>query len=128
MRFCTCAACDVTCRIELHKYEKVKNSRKIYDFVEKSIKILEDFMKFEKLVKICESVTFKMTHFAFANKGQIQCLILLILTLIDKCKMCHFECHGLMCEFNCVAYFQNGPKPSSCYVKIRYLHSITFVV
>jgi hypothetical protein len=42
-----------------------------------------------------ESVTFKTTHFAFANKGQIPCEILLILTLIDKYKMYHFECHGL---------------------------------
>jgi hypothetical protein len=42
-----------------------------------------------------ESVTFKMTHFAFVNKGQIPRVIILILTLIDKCKMCHFECHGL---------------------------------
>jgi hypothetical protein len=38
-----------------------------------------------------------MTHFAFVNKGkgQILCVIILILTLIDKCKMCHFECHRL---------------------------------
>jgi hypothetical protein len=36
-----------------------------------------------------------MTHFVFVNKGQIPCVIILILTLIDKCKMCHFECHGL---------------------------------
>ncbi len=42
-----------------------------------------------------ESVTFKITHFAFVNKGQISCIIILILTLIDKCKMCHFECHRL---------------------------------
>ncbi len=42
-----------------------------------------------------ESVTFKMTHFAFVNKGQILFVIKLILTLIDKCKMCHFECHAL---------------------------------
>jgi hypothetical protein len=27
----------------------------------------------------------------------------------------------------CVGYFQNGLKPFSCYVKISYLHSITFV-
>jgi hypothetical protein len=45
---------------------------------------------------IYESVTFKMTHFVFVNKGQILCVIILILTLIDKCKMCHFECHGLI--------------------------------
>jgi hypothetical protein len=43
-----------------------------------------------------ESVTFKMTHFAFVIKGQIPFVIILILTLIDKCKMCHFECHGLI--------------------------------
>jgi hypothetical protein len=42
-----------------------------------------------------EFVTFKMTHFAVVNKGQITSLITLILTLIDECKMCHFECHGL---------------------------------
>ncbi len=42
-----------------------------------------------------ESVTFKMTHFAFVNKGQIPFVIIFILILIDKCKMCHFECHGL---------------------------------
>jgi hypothetical protein len=42
-----------------------------------------------------EFVTFKMIHLAFVNKGQIPCVIILILTLIDKCKMCHFECHGL---------------------------------
>jgi hypothetical protein len=42
-----------------------------------------------------ESVTFKMTHFAFVNKGQNQYDYTRNLTLIDKCKMCHFECHGL---------------------------------
>jgi hypothetical protein len=42
-----------------------------------------------------ESVTFKMTHFALVNKGEISYIIILILTLIDKCKMCHFECNGL---------------------------------
>ncbi len=49
-------------------------------------------------------MTFKMTHFAFVNKGQIPYVIILILTLIDKCKMCHFECHGLKYfkqSFNC---------------------------
>ncbi len=40
-------------------------------------------------------MTFKMTHFAFVNKSQNQFDYTLILTLIDKCKMCHFECHGL---------------------------------
>jgi hypothetical protein len=44
-----------------------------------------------------ESVTFKMTHFAFVNKGQIPCVIILILTLIDKCKMCYFEFNELIC-------------------------------
>jgi hypothetical protein len=43
-----------------------------------------------------ESVTFKMLHFAFVNKRQIPFVIILILTLIDKCKMCHFECNGLI--------------------------------
>ncbi len=50
---------------------------------------------------INESVTFKMTHYAFVNNGQIPCVMIMIilsLTLIDKCKMCHFECHGLKCK------------------------------
>jgi hypothetical protein len=51
--------------------------------------------KSNKFEKQNESVTFKMTHFAFVNKGQIRSVNVLILTLIDKCKMCHFECHGL---------------------------------
>ncbi len=43
-----------------------------------------------------ESVTFKMTHFAFVKKDQNQYDYKWNLTLIDKCKMCHFECHGLI--------------------------------
>jgi hypothetical protein len=35
-----------------------------------------------------------MTHFAFVNNAQIPFVTTLILTLIDKCKMCHFECHS----------------------------------
>ncbi len=38
-----------------------------------------------------------MAHFAFVNKGQNQYDYKWNLTLIDKCKMCHFECHGLIC-------------------------------
>ncbi len=41
------------------------------------------------------SVTFKMTHFAFVNKGQNQYDYKWNLLLIDKHKMCHFECHRL---------------------------------
>ncbi len=37
-----------------------------------------------------------MTHFAFVNKGQNQYDYIWNLNLIDKCKMCHFECHGLI--------------------------------
>jgi septin family protein len=37
-----------------------------------------------------------MTHFAFVNKGQNQYDYKWNLTLIDKRKMCHFECHGLI--------------------------------
>jgi hypothetical protein len=37
-----------------------------------------------------------MTHFAFVNKGQNQYDDTWNLTLIDNCKMCHFECHGLI--------------------------------
>jgi hypothetical protein len=37
-----------------------------------------------------------MTHFAFVNKSQNQYDYKWNLTLIDKRKMCHFECHGLI--------------------------------
>ncbi len=33
-----------------------------------------------------ECMTFKMTHFAFVNKGQIPYVIILILNLLDKYK------------------------------------------
>jgi hypothetical protein len=36
-----------------------------------------------------------MAHFAFVNKSQNQYNYKWNLNLIDKCKMCHFECHGL---------------------------------
>ncbi len=52
-----------------------------------------------KFLYIFESVTFKMTHFAFVNKGQNQYDYPRNLTLIDKCKMCHFECNGLNFQF-----------------------------
>jgi hypothetical protein len=52
-----------------------------------------------KIAKIIESVTFKMTHSAFVNKDQNQYDYTWNLNLIDKCKMCHFECHGLNSSF-----------------------------
>jgi hypothetical protein len=36
-----------------------------------------------------------MTHFTFVNNCQNKYDYTWNLTLIDKCKMCHFECHGL---------------------------------
>jgi hypothetical protein len=67
---------------------------------EKTWKIKKKLILKEELFKLncastIESVTFKMTHFAFVNKGQNQYDYTWNLTLIDKCKMCHFECHGL---------------------------------
>ncbi len=59
------------------------------------------FSLFEAYCKYV-SVTFKMTHL---SKCQISGVIILILTLIDKCKMCHFECRGLICIrniFHCI--------------------------
>jgi hypothetical protein len=47
-----------------------------------------------------ESVKSKMTHFAFVSKGQNQCDYKWNLTLIDKCKMYHFECHELIWASN----------------------------
>jgi hypothetical protein len=59
-------------------------------------KNFRDFTKIPKITWITiEFVTFKMTHFAFVNKGQNHFDYTWNLTLIDKCKMCHFECHGL---------------------------------
>ncbi len=56
---------------------------------------LEIYSKYNFQIHNIESVTFKMANFAFVNKGQNPCVIILILSVIDKCKMCHFECHGL---------------------------------
>ncbi len=53
-----------------------------------------------------------MTYFAFVNKGQNQYDSTWNLTLIDKCKMCHFECHGVICK----KFKINQPKVINCYV------------
>ncbi len=60
---------------------------------------------FRILFNTYESVTFKMTHFAFINKGQIPCVIILIFALIVKCKMCHFECQGLIHIYSLERFF-----------------------
>jgi hypothetical protein len=50
-----------------------------------------------------ESVTFKMTHFAFVNKGQNHYDYKWNLTLIDKRKLCH----GLIYFLIFIIYFPN---------------------
>jgi hypothetical protein len=61
--------------------------------VENEQKIVKKIMWFFILEKLLSG--FFNWNERFVNKSQIPCVIKLILTLIDKCKMCHFECHGL---------------------------------
>jgi hypothetical protein len=44
---------------------------------------------------IYDLIQMSPNDFAFVNKIQNQYEYTWYLTLIDKCKMCHFECHGL---------------------------------
>jgi hypothetical protein len=60
------------------------------------IQMTSQFAIREHLYESGESVTFKMTHFAFVKKDKNQYDYTWNLTLTDKCKMCHFECHGLI--------------------------------